>query len=204
MMASVLRPRSRPLRRANHSPLEGESNPQSGLGGGYSRKAGIRSFRHFLSILLLLPLLTGFTAEATAQPVVGITSGPAVTEGTAASFTVSVTPTRPTGSPLSVAMLATQTGAVMVGGPAILRTVTIPGGSSSITTSFDTNNDSTQEVSGIIRADISASDDFSYTIDTNNPHALVTVHDNDTIISVALPSTEGVTRRDGALVLDDR
>ena len=201
MIGSVLRDSSRKI----IPPLRGNHTPQSGCDGGHSRKlvpgpergAGIR---HFLSILLLLPLLTGFIPEATAQTptlsALSIAGNGDITEGGMASFTITATPT-PT-SNLSVVVGFTEPSGNTLSPGTLLQTVTIgTGGSATFTVS--TVNDSVQEISGTIRATISDSE--NYTITTRR--AEVTVHDNDTIISVALPSVEGVTRKNGAQVHDE-
>ncbi|MYH77938.1 MAG: hypothetical protein F4134_09485, partial [Acidimicrobiaceae bacterium] len=109
-------------------------------------------------------------------PVVSVTGGSAVTEGTAASFTVSVSPA-PTGTDtVTVHYTVTQTGSYVASGDRGAKQVTI-GSSGTATVSVPTQADSNDEDNGSVTVTIDA--DSAYTISNTAGDATVTVNDDD-------------------------
>ena len=106
-----------------------------------------------------------------ANPEVSITAGSAITEGSNATFTISVSPTQ--SATLDVSVTVSQTGAYASTGQ---QTVTIPtSGSYPLTVS--TTNDSTDEPDGSIVATLDSG--TGYTVSSSNGHATVAVSDDD-------------------------
>ena len=106
-----------------------------------------------------------------ANPEVSITAGSAITEGSDATFTISVTPTQ--SATLDVSVTVSQTGTYASTGQ---QTVTIPT-SSSYTLTVSTTNDSTDEPDGSIVATIDSG--TGYTVSSSSGHATVAVSDDD-------------------------
>ena len=105
------------------------------------------------------------------DPVVSITAGSAITEGSDATFTISVTPTQ--SATLDVSVTVSQTGTYASTGQ---QTVTIPT-SGSYTLTVSTTNDSTDEPDGSIVATLDSG--TGYTVSSSNGHATVAVSDDD-------------------------
>ena len=130
------------------------------------------------------------------DPEISVTAGSAVTEGTAASFTITASP-NPAAS-LDVAVTVSQSGDY--GATTGSRTVTIPS-AGSYTLTVDTADDSTDEVDGSVTATIGSG--AGYTVSSSAGSATVAVSDDDdpppTVpeISIAAGSavTEGLRRR---------
>ena len=106
-----------------------------------------------------------------ADPEVSITAGSAITEGSDATFTISVTPTQ--SATLDVSVTVSQTGTYASTGQ---QTVTIPT-SGSYTLTVSTTNDSTDEPDGSIVATLDSG--TGYTVSSSNGHATVAVSDDD-------------------------
>ena len=112
-------------------------------------------------------------------PVVSITAGPGVTEGTSASFTVTADPVP--AAPLAVTLTITQSGDMAASGETGARTVTIPAAGTA-TFTVATEDDTADEPDGSITATIDTGTGYSI---GNPAAATVTVTDND----AATPST---------------
>ncbi len=112
-------------------------------------------------------------------PVVSITAGPGVTEGTSASFTVTADPVP--AAPLDVTLTITQSGDMAASGQTGARTVTIPAAGTA-TFSVATEDDTADEPDGTITATIDTGTGYSI---GSPAAATVTVTDND----AATPST---------------
>ena len=110
-------------------------------------------------------------ANPPATPVISITAGSAVTEGTAATFTVTASPAP--ASDLDVAVTVSQSGDFAGTGS---RTVTIPA-TGSATFPVATTDDSTDEPDGSVTATLSTG--AGYTLSSNSSTATVAVSDND-------------------------
>ena len=104
-------------------------------------------------------------------PEVSITAGSAITEGSDATFTISVTPTR--SATLDVSVTVSQTGTYASTGQ---QTVTIPT-TGSYTLTVSTTNDSTDEPDGSIVATLGSG--TGYTVSSSNGQATVAVSDDD-------------------------
>ena len=107
----------------------------------------------------------------TPDPEVSISAGSAITEGSDATFTISVSPTQ--SATLEVSVTVSQTGAYASTGQ---QTVTIPT-SGSYTLTVSTTNDSTDEPDGSVVATIDSG--TGYTVSSSNGHATVAVSDDD-------------------------
>ncbi len=113
------------------------------------------------------------------EPVVRITAGSGVTEGTQASFTVSANPLP--AAPLDVTLTVAQNGDFATSGETGVRTLTIPT-SGSIDIAVATLDDSLDEPDGSVTATLDAG--TGYTIAASPNHtASVTVSDNDVTVS---------------------
>ena len=106
-------------------------------------------------------------------PVVSITAGPGVTEGTSAAFTITADPVP--AAPLDVTLTITQSGDFATSGQTGQRTVTIPV-TGSMTVEVTTVDDSTDEPDGSITATIDTGTGYSI---GSPAAATVTVTDND-------------------------
>ena len=120
-------------------------------------------------------------------PVITITGGAAVTEGTAASFTVNANPA-PSGN-LTVRLNVSDddTSDFVASGNEGAKTVTIPASQASATYTVATEQDRTVEASGEVTVEVTASD--GYTVG-NTSSATVTVSDDTTA-----PRVSSITRQ---------
>ena len=107
----------------------------------------------------------------TPDPEVSISAGSSITEGSDATFTISVSPTQ--SATLDVSVTVSQTGAYASTGQ---QTVTIPT-SGSYTLTVSTTNDSTDEPDGSIVATLDSG--TGYTVSSSNGQATVAVSDDD-------------------------
>ena len=107
----------------------------------------------------------------TPDPEVSISAGSSITEGSDATFTISVSPTQ--SATLDVSVTVSQTGAYASTGQ---QTVTIPT-SGSYTLTVSTTNDSTDEPDGSIVATLDSG--TGYTVSSSSGHATVAVSDDD-------------------------
>ena len=139
------------------------------------------------SVTVLLGNGTGYTVSSSASsataaisdddvpptpdPEVSISAGSSITEGSDATFTVSVSPTQ--SATLDVSVTVSQTGAYASTGQ---QTVTIPT-SGSYTLTVSTTNDSTDELDGSIVATLDSGN--GYTVSSSNGQATVAVSDDD-------------------------
>ena len=125
--------------------------------------------------------------DATTLPEISITAGSGVTEGTAASFTLTASPA-PAGD-LDVTITVSQSGDYVTTGS---RTVTIPS-SGSKTFTVTTTDDSNDEHDGSVTATISSA--TGYTVASNAGAATVAVSDNDaaTLPEISITAGSGVT-----------
>ncbi len=108
-------------------------------------------------------------------PVVSITAGSGVTEGTSASFTVSASPVPAT--PLDVALTIGQSGDVAASSETGSKTLTVPV-SGSVTFEVATVDDAVEEPNGTLTATISAGTGYTVAAAPDNA-ATVAVSDND-------------------------
>ena len=110
--------------------------------------------------------------DAATLPEISITAGSGVTEGTAASFTLTASPT-PTAD-LDVTIAVSQSGDYVTTGS---RTVTIPTSGSKIVT-VTTTDDSDDEPDGSVT--VAINNGSSYTVSSSSSTATVAIADNDT------------------------
>ena len=125
--------------------------------------------------------------DAPTLPEISITAGSGVTEGTAASFTLTASPTP--ASNLDVTVAVSQSGDYVTTGS---RTVTIPS-SGSKTFTVTTTDDSDDESDGSVTATISSA--AGYTVSSGAGAATVAVSDNDaaTLPEISITAGSGVT-----------
>ena len=130
-------------------------------------------------------------------PQVGITPGPAVTEGTAARFTVSadIAPA----ADLAVVLNVTGRGAFAASGATgDGKTVTLSKGATSVTYEVATLADAVDEADGAVTAALAAG--TGYGIVAGQQTATVGVSDDDrTVVTLARPGTDGVAENGGTL-----
>ncbi len=137
-------------------------------------------FRHFLSALILLPLLASFTAEATAQtPVVTIAKNSnTVTEGTGAAFTITATPAPAANLVVSLRVtVGTNEAFVAPENLGSDKTVTILADQSSAIYTVPTINDNTDESTGQLTVRVETGS--GYTVDNSQISATIGIFDND-------------------------
>ena len=124
--------------------------------------------------------LTGTeSATVTATPLVPeitITSGMAVTEGTAASFTVSASPVPASNLTVNLTIAEAAGSNFAASDDKGMKTVTIPASSRSVTYTVATEDDSTDEPNGSVT--VTVRDGTGYTVGSPS-EASVTVNDND-------------------------
>ena len=137
-----------------------ESSRATNVGGGADRHSTNNSFN------------VSVDSETAPTPVLTIAGGSAVTEGTAASFTVNASPSA-TGS-ITVKYTVTQSGAFVASGNLSSQTVSLSGGSATITVA--TVGDTTDEASGSVTVTLNAG--TGYTLGSTKT-ATVTVNDDD-------------------------
>ena len=130
---------------------------------------------------------------STGTPVVSVSGGPAVTEGTAATFTLTADPAPD--SDISVTVMVTDSGAFAVGGQTGTKMVTInTNGTATLTVT--TLGDTTDEPTGAITAAVTGGTGYSAHNTTHT--ASVTVNDDDaTALTLTGPKgdvTEGDTK----------
>ncbi len=124
-------------------------------------------------------------AQQPTDPQISITAGSAVTEGTAASFTLTASPA-PTAA-LTIDVTVAQTGDF--GAATGTRTVTIPT-SGSYTLTVSTTGDSVDEADGSVTVSVDAG--TGYTVSSSAGSAVVAVADND-VPEVSVTAGSGVT-----------
>ena len=141
---------------------DGSVSVSLGTGTGYTVATGKGSF--------------AVTIADNDEPVISITAGPGVTEGTDAAFTITADPVP--AAPLAVTLTITQSGDMAASGETGSRTVTIPAtGTLSVTVATD--DDAVQESAGSITATLAAGTGYSLAAAPANA-AIVTITDNDT------------------------
>ncbi len=154
------------------------SNSGTGLGGGASGTDNLADFN-----------IGG------PPPVIGITGGPAVTEGSAATFTVTASRAQATNLPIMLTVAdAAAPGDYLNASDEGARMVTLPGGTTMTTVQIATQADRIDEPNGLITATIA--DGTGYTVDTP-PAATVQVRDDD-MTAVALSSSTAGNITEGA------
>ena len=121
--------------------------------------------------------------DAPTLPEISITAGSGVTEGTAATFTLTASPTP--AADLDITVAVSQSGDYVTTGS---RTVTIPASGSKIFT-VTTTDDSDDEPDGSVT--VSINNGTSYTVSSSSSTATVAIADNDTC-APTLP-TDAVT-----------
>ena len=121
--------------------------------------------------------------DAATLPEISITAGSGVTEGTAATFTLTASPTP--AADLDITVAVSQSGDYVTTGS---RTVTIPASGSKIFT-VTTTDDSDDEPDGSVT--VSINNGTSYTVSSSSSTATVAIADNDTC-APTLP-TDAVT-----------
>ena len=117
--------------------------------------------------------------DAATLPEISIAAGSGVTEGTAASFTVTASPTP--AADLDITVAVSQSGDYVTTGS---RTITIPSSGSKIFT-VTTTDDSEDESDGSVT--VAINNGSSYTVSSSSSTATVAIADNDTC-SPTLPS----------------
>ena len=125
--------------------------------------------------------------DALTLPEISITAGSGVTEGTAASFTLTASPAP--AADLDITIAVSQSGSYVTTGS---RTVTIPS-SGSQTFTVTTTDDSDYEPDGSVTATISSA--TGYTVASSAGAATVAVSDDDaaTLPEISITSGSGVT-----------
>ena len=125
--------------------------------------------------------------DAPTLPEISITAGSGVTEGTAASFTLTASPTP--AADLDITVAVSQSGDYVTSGS---RTVTIPTSGSKIFT-VTTTDDSDDEPDGSVTATVSSA--TGYTVASNAGSATVAVSDDDaaTLPEISITAGSGVT-----------
>ncbi len=113
------------------------------------------------------------------EPVVSIAAGSGVTEGTAASFTVSASPVP--AAPLDVTLTVGQSGDFAASGETGSRTVTVPV-TGSATFEVATDDDGADEPDGSVTASVDAGTGYTVAASPDNA-ATVAVSDNDAAAS---------------------
>ena len=113
------------------------------------------------------------------EPVVSITAGSGVTEGAAASFTVSASPVP--AAPLDVTLAVAQSGDFAASGETGSRTVSVPV-TGSVTFDVATDDDSAEEPDGSITATLGTGTGYTVVAAPDNA-ATVAVSDNDAAAS---------------------
>ena len=155
------------------------------------------------SVTVTLDAGTGYTVAAGAGsgavtvrdddvPVVGVTAGSGVTEGTAASFTVTASPTPH--AALDVALTVTQDGDFAASGETGARTVTVPT-SGSVTVEVDTVDDGQDEPDGSVTATVDAGTGYTVAAAPANA-ASVEVADDDAAAGVPTVSVADVSGKE--------
>ncbi len=119
-----------------------------------------------------------------ATPEISIAAGSGVTEGSAATFTITASPTP--AANLDVTIEVTQSGDYASTGS---QTVTIPT-SGTYTLTVSTTNDSTDEPDGSVTATVS--DGTGYTVSSSNGAATVAVADDD-VPEISIAAGSGIT-----------
>ena len=130
----------------------------------------------------------GFVAPEGGWPVISISGGGAVTEGSSASFTLSATPTP--GANLDVSIMVSQTGMFAELTELGEREITV-GTSGTATFDVDTVNDAVDEDNGTIRVKIRSGADYEIA-DAPNHTASMTVEDDDLPV-IRISGGEAVT-----------
>ena len=139
--------------------------------------------------LLCVPLLACLTPEAAAaaSPTVTVSSGPAVTEGTAASFTVTATPAPVSDLTVLLHVDDDADGDFVASGDEGDRQVTIAGGGTgSATVTVATVPDGTDEPSGEVTLSVRADNAYAGT-----PSSPVAVEDDDATIASLVRTDSG-------------
>ena len=122
------------------------------------------------------------TVSGAALPSISIAAGTAVTEGTAATFTLTADPA-PAGD-LTVTVTVTDSGTFIAG--AAPTTVTITGSETTAMLEVTTTDDSINEANGMITATVEGG--AGYTVDATNNSDSVTVNDDDALPMLAIDS----------------
>ena len=127
-------------------------------------------------------------------PEISIVAGTAVTEGTAASFTVNadIAPA----ANLTVNVDVDTTAGFAASGTTGAQTFTFRAGRTSETYTVDTQSDTADEVDGTVTVTVQAGTD--YTVDSGNDEASVAVNDDDaTTVTLARADSGGITENAG-------
>ncbi len=111
-------------------------------------------------------------------PIITIEAGPAVTEGTAAQFTVTVNPAP--AANLDVSLTIGQTGGYVAAGNLGGKTVRIPSNMASATYSVNTVGDDIDKANGTVTAALVDGTGYAVTTTQADAMATVTVNDDDT------------------------
>ena len=117
---------------------------------------------------------TGTTTPVTQLPIITLTGGAAVTEGSAASFTVNANPAPTSSLTVNVEVMETPGQDFVAAGQERVRTVFLNAGATSTTFTVPTVNDNTDEDDGYVQAFVN--DGSGYVAGQG---AAVTVRDND-------------------------
>ena len=122
----------------------------------------------------------GSQTPAEAVPAVSIAAGDAVTEGTAAGFTLTAAPAA--AADLSVSVTVAQSGAFAGASVLGARTVTIAAGAASVSFTVATVDDAADEPDGTVTAALASG--VGYTVSASQGAATVAVADNDELLPV--------------------
>ena len=126
---------------------------------------------------------TASPLSSPSQPVITISGGNAVTEGTAASFTLTASPAP--SADLDVSVDVTQSGSFVANGDRGTKTVTIPSGQTLKTFTVPTQGDSTDEPDGSVTSTLATGTGYSV---GSTSSASVAVNDDDATPSSSLSS----------------
>ena len=116
-------------------------------------------------------------APSTGTPVVSVSGGMAVTEGTAATFTLTASPAPNGDITVAVTVTVTDSGVFAGGGQAGTKMVTIPAGDTSATLTVTTADDTIDQSNGAITAAVTGG--TGYSVHNTTHTASVTINDND-------------------------
>ena len=121
-------------------------------------------------------------------PILSLSAGSAITEGSSASFTITADPAP--ASDLTIAYTVAQSGDFLAAPGAGARTVTLPAGTTTTTLTVGTVDDTADEADGSVSITLSTA--AGYSIATGKGSGAVTIADNDTPV-VSITAGPGVT-----------
>ncbi len=144
-----------------------------------------RGLQRWVPVVTALECLEKTPAEAQV-PVITVTAGSGVTEGTAASFTLKADPVP--AKELDVTVTVAQTGAIAETSVLGARTVTLPAGQAEATFTVATLADETDEPAGAVM--VTVNEGTGYTVEDQGASVSVMIEDDDAT-AVTLGAPEG-------------